>query len=86
MPSYKRFPAGTRVKCAYRESYEGTVLAHDDPQAWAGSLAFPEQSPDRAAVKAHVARCEARGDLSDARQPVAWDFGRVYWDSQLYRG
>lgn len=84
MPHYNRFPAGTRVRCAYRDAHEGTVLAHDDPRAWAGSIAFPGSSPDPAEVTAHVAKCEARGDLRDARQPVAWDFGRVYWDAQLF--
>lgn len=84
MPQYNPFPPGTRVKCAYRNQHMGTVLAKDDPRAWAGSLAFPEASPDPQAVRAHVARCESRGDLSDATQPVAWDFGRIYWDRQLY--
>lgn len=90
MPAYIPFPPGTRVKCAYRVNdttgfeHVGTVLAKDDPRAWAGSLAFPEASPDASAVAAHVARCEARGYLSDAKQPVLWDFGKLYWDAQLF--
>ena len=96
MPHYNPFSAGTRVKCNYRKDdtsgYEhvGTVLAKDDPCCWAGTLAFPESDPDPVAVKAHVARCEARGDLvcgtpgPSAQQPVKWDFGKIYWDSQLY--
>jgi hypothetical protein len=95
MPAYLPFPPGSRVKCAYRVNdtthYEhvGTVLGKDDPRCWAGTIAFPESNPSQADVSAHVARCEARGDLvcgvpgPAAQQPVLWDFGRIYWDSQL---
>jgi hypothetical protein len=96
MPQYIPFPAGSRVKCNYRvndttkHEHVGTVLAKDDPRAWAGTLAFPESDPDPAAVKAHVEKCERRREDvcgvpgPSAQQPVKWDFGRIYWDSQLY--
>jgi hypothetical protein len=81
---------GARVVCRYRvteggagQAHLGTLLAIDDPRAWAGSLAFPDAVPDPELVKAHVARCIARGDLRGDERPVLWDFGKVYWDSQL---
>lgn len=74
---------GTRVRCRYRDTHAGTVLAKDDPRAWAGSLAFPCDAPDPVAVAAHVARCEAEGLLSDGKLPVLWDFGTLYWDRDL---
>lgn len=81
---------GTRVVCRYRvteggagHAHVGTLLAMDDPRAWAGSLAFPTATPDPELVKAHVARCVARGMLRGIERPVLWDFGKVYWDSQL---
>lgn len=92
MPHYIPFKPGDRVKCAYRVNdttghvHEGTVIADDDPRAWAGSIAFPDASPNADDVRAHVARCRARGDLAPgAHQPVLWDFGKVYWDTQLHR-
>jgi hypothetical protein len=92
-------PIGARVRCAYRmpdigRPIEGTLLAHDDPRAWQGSLAFPGgELPDADAVRAHVASCQARGLLLDDKRPVLWDvpvpyaLARkvVYWDSQLVR-
>lgn len=74
---------GTRVRCAYRDAHVGTLLAIDDPRAWVGSIAFPGGEPTPELVRAHVARCRARGDLDGSRLPVAWDFGKVYWDRQL---
>jgi hypothetical protein len=76
---------GERVTCAYRGQHQGTVLARDDPRAWAGTLAFPEEKPDPEAVQAHVKRHTPR--LND-KHPVLWDTfsePRVYWDSQLQR-
>lgn len=61
---------GTSVGCEYRwpyahahpdcwtKPYRGTVVAKDDPRAWARTLAFPQDRPDPAAVAAHVRRCE----------------------------
>lgn len=74
---------GARVTCRYREMHQGTLLAHDDPRAWEGSGAFGPGLPDADAVKAHVAKCIERGDLLGAHYPVLWDFGRVYWDTDL---
>lgn len=77
-------PAGARVCCAYRAQHAGTVLAPHDPLAWRGSLKFlgPEL-PDADEVRRHVAKCREQGLLADGRVPVLWDFGAVYWDSQL---
>jgi hypothetical protein len=51
--------------------WRGTVLAEDDPRAWAGSLAFPGGDPDPEAVSAHV----RKHPLRPGRYPVLWDFG-----------
>jgi hypothetical protein len=85
---------GTYVRCHYRQPaspyrrgdgslHIGVVLALNDPRAWARTLAFSSDTPDPAAVTAHVASCLARGLLQDGRQPVLYDFG-VRWDSQLH--
>jgi hypothetical protein len=75
--------AGARVTCRYREGHQGVLLAAHDPRAWQGSLAFPGNDlPDVETVKAHVAKCTASGLLDD-KQPVLWDFGKVYWDRYI---
>jgi hypothetical protein len=84
-------PVGTRVgaeRWPYHAAHPdcwgkplaGTVLDKADPRAWAGSLAFPGSNPDPKAVRAHVERQEAAGFLQDGKVPVAWDFGKVYWE------
>jgi hypothetical protein len=77
--------AGTRVKCRYREQHQGTLLAFDDPRAWQGSIAFGDGLPDRDAVRDHVLKhLDTLGKLWPYHnQPVLWDFGKVYWDSDL---
>lgn len=70
---------GDRVRCDYRDGHRGTVLAADDPRAWAGSIAFPAPNPDPAAVAAHARRYPAE----PGRHPVLWDFGNIYWDRHL---
>lgn len=82
--------AGARVVCGYRANdtsgqvHVGTLLATDDPRAWAGSLAFPEAEPEQAAVTRHVEECRAWGGLKVfGARPVLWDFGKVLWDTQL---
>lgn len=74
---------GQRVTCRYRESHVGTLLAMNDPQAWAGSLAFPEASPDPIAVREHVLKHASELGGPHPKQPVLWDFGKVYWDADL---
>jgi hypothetical protein len=49
---------GDRVKCTYRGSHRGTLLALDDPRAWAGTIAFPDANPDPEASPAMAGRAE----------------------------
>ena len=58
--------------------WTGVVLSLDDPEAWAGSLAFPEAEPEPFAVSEHVHRCLRLGILRGV--PVRWEFGRVCWE------
>jgi hypothetical protein len=61
----------------------GTVLALDDPRAWAGTLRFPDRVPTPSEAARHVAWCRSQG-LLDGCVPVLWDFGgvhRVHWES-----
>jgi hypothetical protein len=65
--------------------WRGVVLAEDDPRAWTGTLAFPneDQPPTREEAAAHVAKCRAGGYWSGEKVPVLWDFGdetRAYWE------
>lgn len=77
-----RWPYSGHHTDGWQPPHAGTVLAQDDPRAWAGTLEFPEAMPDHGRVSAHVASCRLRGILSE-RTPVAWDFGRVYWESDV---
>lgn len=89
---------GAFVGCDYRwpfdhghpdnwvRPHEGTILWLDDPRAWAGSLAFPSDSPEQSLVTQHVQRCLDRGLLNDGRVPVLYkstidDHQFVRWDS-----
>jgi hypothetical protein len=76
---------GTRVTCRYREQHQGTLLAFDDPRVWQGSGAFGEGLPEREAVRDHILRhIDSLGKLWPYHnQPVLWDFGKIYWDSDL---
>lgn len=61
--------------------WSGTVLSHDDPAAWEGSIAFSTR-PSFAAIRAHLARCFSEGLLWDD-VPVLWHFAdgaRVHWE------
>ncbi len=78
--SKSRLAPGTRVTCRYRPGHTGTVLADTDPRCWTGSMAFPNGVPTEAQVAEHLARCRV-GEWQE--QPVAWDFGKLYWDGQL---
>lgn len=81
---------GIRVGCTYRDSpphqpwihpdHRGTVLAQDDPRAWAKSMAFPFQVPTRHQVRAHLANLAKQG-IPVQDTPVLWDFGSVFWES-----
>lgn len=78
-------PAGARVTCRYREAHQGVLLAFHDPRAWQGSIAFGDTMPDPEATKAHVLRhLDTLGkQWPYHNQPVLWDFGTVYWDSDI---
>lgn len=86
----KDHPPGTTVFAPYRDPsnlqpwihgrHKGTILAVDDPKAWAGSLAFPKERPNRAKVHAHVVRCLEQG-LLQGKVPVRWSFGKIYWET-----
>ena len=80
-----RFKPGDCVGATYREEpprfrHRGTVLAADDPRAWEGTVAFPECPVLAERVRAHVERCRKSCPGFDDKVPVAWDFGRVYWE------
>jgi hypothetical protein len=70
------FQPGQRVKCSYRGEHAGKVLSLDDPRAWANTLAFPQDKPNRLAVKEHLLRHPTAGVKSI---PVLYKFG-VQWD------
>lgn len=70
------FKTGQRVTCTYRGEHVGKVLALDDPRAWANTLAFPQDKPNRRTVKEHLLRHPTVGIKSI---PVLYKFG-VQWD------
>lgn len=70
------FKPGQRVTCHYRGEHVGKVLALDDPRAWANTLAFPQDKPNRRAVKEHLLKHPTAGVTSI---PVLYKFG-VQWD------
>jgi len=57
----------------------GTVLEPTDPRAWANTLAFPDRTPSREEVVAHVSQPHIKAFMSSV--PVLWTFGKVYWES-----
>lgn len=62
--------------------WKGVVLAHEDPLAWEGTIAFSGR-PSREAVRKHLALLESRSLSPRDEVPVLWDFGkesRVYWE------
>lgn len=85
------FPVGARVGAGrvpnqhahpscWGQPWTGVVLPLDAPEAWAGSVAFPEAKPAPLSVSEHVARCLRAGLLRD-KVPVRWDFGKVLWEN-----
>jgi hypothetical protein len=82
----KRWPYQAAHPDCWQKPLQGVVLQQDDPRVWAGSFAFPVAKPNRAKVKAHVARCRAEGLLREI--PVLWTCPRrdgvelkVWWES-----
>ena len=79
-----RWPYSSAHPDCWLKPWAGVQLSIDDPRAWAGTLAFPGKRPNRLAVKAHVAKCQAQGLLRGDEVPVLWDFGtykQVWWQS-----
>lgn len=68
----KRWPYAAAHPDCWEQPWSGTLLALDDPRAWAGTIAFPEAQPTRAAVRRHLAKSEP-----SERVPVLWDFGAI---------
>ena len=63
----------------WQTPWVGTLLAIDDVEVWAGTIAFPEAEPEQLAVSAHVRECMSRGLLRNM-VPIRWDFGKVMWE------
>jgi len=80
------FRPGMRVTVTYRSEHNhaGTLLAVNDPAAWAETMAFPGRTPTQAEVDAHLANKMIAGvfasENTDPRIPIEWDFGKVYWE------
>lgn len=70
----ERWPYSAAHPGCWGKPWKGIVLADDDPRAWVGTIAFPSDTPDPAAVKAHVAWCRSQGLLGNTIA-VLWDFG-----------
>jgi hypothetical protein len=71
-----RWPNAHAHPDAWGRPWRGEVLDVTDPRAWAFTLAFPNRTPGRGEVLSHLLRV---GFASEA-VPVAWEFGRVYWE------
>jgi hypothetical protein len=74
-----RIPYGHAHPDCWQTPWTGTLLAIDDVEAWAGSLAFPEAEPEQLEVSAHVRWCLGQGLLQN-KVPVKWGFGKVMWE------
>jgi len=72
------FQPGDRVKCTYRGDHVGKVLAVDDPRAWAGTIAFPQDKPSPRAIKEHVLK---HPRIAVKSIPILYKFG-VQWDNR----
>jgi len=71
----ERWPyAGAHPDC-WGRPHRGVVLDQTDPRAWSGSIAFPRE-PGRGEVLEHLIKV----GWSEDEVPVAWEFGRVYWE------
>jgi hypothetical protein len=79
----RRWPKCLLHPDCWERPLQGTVLAIDDPRAWAGTTAFPSDEPNPLAVRNHVLKCRERGTLG-GDLPVLWvtDKGPVVrWQS-----
>jgi len=80
------FLPGMRVTVTYRaeHNHAGTLLAVNDPRAWAETMAFTGRTPTQAEVDEHLAGKMVAGvfasESTDPRVPIEWDFGKVYWE------
>lgn len=79
----RRWPHEHAHPDCWGRPWEGTVLAVDDPRAWAYTLRFPDRAPTPAEAAAHVAWCRSQG-LLDGKVPVLWHFADAFcvrWES-----
>jgi len=80
----KRWPYSGAHPLAWGRPWKGVVIAHDDPRAWADTLAFPGRVPTIEEARAHVAEITARGFDKTLKIPVLWDYGahgeKVYFE------
>jgi len=74
---------GTRVTAVYRNDHEGTVIAINDPRAWANTMAmgFDNDNPTQEQVDNHLEKLEKRGIVYE-KIAVLWDFGKVYFEEK----
>lgn len=90
MPVHQLSP-GSKVIAAYGRmgphgrQWVGTVLRQDDPRAWENTIAFPGRRPTQAEVREHLKGLGKMkswiGPPHDTNMPVAWEFGKVYWEN-----
>lgn len=78
----RRWPYASAHPDCWGRPWKGILLAAHDPRAWVRSVVFPTDTPDPAAVRAHVRRFPRLGRDT---VPVLWDFGDeqiVYWEDR----
>lgn len=66
----RRWPYQSAHPDVWGTPWQGTLLALNDPRAWAGHPALTSQP----AIDQHIAWCHEHGSLKDT-VPVLWDFG-----------
>jgi hypothetical protein len=81
----QRWPYWGNHPDCWGRPWSGTLLAEDDPRAWANTIAFPGREPSQAEATAHVAWCAANvpHHIGEVVAPVLWNFrdeSRVMWE------
>lgn len=82
---YDFLASGTRTRCEYRNTHEGTILSVTDPRAWYGRFETEEEVIQHLE---HMAKMNRRMHsqynmplVHSDKQPVLWDFGKIYWET-----